>query len=264
MLLRVQRPEAARPFRTPLIWVVGPLGILVNLIMMLFLPPDTWLRLVVWLVVGLCIYFFYGMSRSTLGRRDARPAPRSPRSPGRRPNGDVILEKSVMMADPTAIRPIRTAVRRAEARCASPRSTVSCCTSRCRGRGASPARPRPAASTTSSSCSSTSTTDAGLRGLGFAYALQGSGRALHAVAVDDIAPLLSAKTPATTNGSAPRSTGALQTVGRRGLVQQAYSAFDVALWDLKAKAAGLPLVQAARRRPRSRRRSTAPTRPGCG
>ena len=36
MLLRIQRPEAERPFRTPLIWVVGPLGILVNLIMMLF------------------------------------------------------------------------------------------------------------------------------------------------------------------------------------------------------------------------------------
>ena len=68
MLLRVQRPEAERPFRAPLIWVVGPLGILVNLIMMLFLPPATWLRLVVWLVVGLCIYFFYGMSRSTVGR----------------------------------------------------------------------------------------------------------------------------------------------------------------------------------------------------
>ena len=68
MLLRVQRPEAERPFRAPLIWVVGPLGILVNLIMMLFLPLDTWLRLVVWLVVGLCIYFFYGMPRSTVGR----------------------------------------------------------------------------------------------------------------------------------------------------------------------------------------------------
>ena len=36
---------------------------------------------------------------------------------------------------------------------------------------------------------------------------------------------------------------ALQTVGRRGLVQQAYSAFDVALWDLKAKAANLPLYK---------------------
>ena len=75
MLLRVRRPEAERPFRCPFIWVVGPLGILVNMIMMLFLPPDTWLRLVVWLIVGLCIYFFYGMWRSTIGRRIARPRP---------------------------------------------------------------------------------------------------------------------------------------------------------------------------------------------
>jgi len=98
MLLRVKRPEAPRPFRAPLIWVVGPLGILVNVIMMLFLPLDTWLRLVVWLIVGLCIYFFYGMSRSSIGRqmRGLAPAPVM----GPPPDGDVILEKSVMMADP--------------------------------------------------------------------------------------------------------------------------------------------------------------------
>ena len=103
MLLRVQRPEAERPFRTPLIWVVGPLGILVNMIMMLFLPPDTWLRLVVWLVVGLCIYFFYGMPRSSVGR-GLRGLPVEPVG-GPPPTGDVILEKSVMMAEPTPITP---------------------------------------------------------------------------------------------------------------------------------------------------------------
>ena len=103
MMLRIKRPEAPRPFRAPLIWVVGPLGILVNLIMMLFLPLDTWLRLVVWLVVGLCIYFFYGMGRSTIGRslRGLDPAPVT----GPEPNGDVILEKSVMMADRTEVLP---------------------------------------------------------------------------------------------------------------------------------------------------------------
>ena len=77
---------------------MGPLGILVNMIMMLFLPPDTWLRLVVWLIVGLCIYFFYGMSRSTIGRRMRGLAPEPVGGPPA--NGDVILEKSVMMADP--------------------------------------------------------------------------------------------------------------------------------------------------------------------
>jgi amino acid transporter len=103
MMLRIQRPEAARPFRTPLIWVVGPLGILVNLIMMLFLPLDTWIRLVVWLVVGLCIYIFYGMPRSAVGRQ-LRGLPASPFAVPS-PDGDKILEKSVLMADPTAVMP---------------------------------------------------------------------------------------------------------------------------------------------------------------
>jgi hypothetical protein len=104
MMLRVQRPEAARPFRAPLIWVVGPLGILVNFIMMLFLPPMTWLRLVAWLALGLCIYFFYGVPRSTLGRRmhGLPPLPGvAAASAAPLPDGDKVLDKSVMMADPS-------------------------------------------------------------------------------------------------------------------------------------------------------------------
>jgi basic amino acid/polyamine antiporter, APA family len=67
LILRIRRPTAERPFRTPLLFLVGPLGILVNLAMMLFLPLDTWARLVIWLVVGLVIYFGYGRRHSTLG-----------------------------------------------------------------------------------------------------------------------------------------------------------------------------------------------------
>jgi APA family basic amino acid/polyamine antiporter len=68
LILRIKRPDAHRPFRAPLLYVLAPLGILVNFIMMLFLPIDTWLRLVIWLVIGLVIYFSYGMSRSVLGK----------------------------------------------------------------------------------------------------------------------------------------------------------------------------------------------------
>ncbi len=68
LLLRIQNPNAHRPFRTPFLSVVAPLGILVNVIMMLFLPLDTWIRLVVWLLVGMVIYLGYGMARSTLGK----------------------------------------------------------------------------------------------------------------------------------------------------------------------------------------------------
>jgi APA family basic amino acid/polyamine antiporter len=69
MLLRLRRPNVERPFRTPFLFVFGPLGILVNLVMMLFLPLDTWLRLVVWLVIGLLIYFTYGRARSIVGQQ---------------------------------------------------------------------------------------------------------------------------------------------------------------------------------------------------
>jgi amino acid transporter len=68
LLLRIRQPNAERPFKVPLLWVVAPSGIVVNLIMTLFLPLDTWLRLVVWLVVGLCIYFGYGLWQSELGK----------------------------------------------------------------------------------------------------------------------------------------------------------------------------------------------------
>jgi APA family basic amino acid/polyamine antiporter len=69
LLLRIRRPDAERPFRAPLLYFVAPFGIAVNFMMMLFLPIDTWLRLVVWLVIGLIIYFGYGLSRSTVGKQ---------------------------------------------------------------------------------------------------------------------------------------------------------------------------------------------------
>jgi L-alanine-DL-glutamate epimerase-like enolase superfamily enzyme len=84
-------------------------------------------------------------------------------------------------------------------------------------------------------------TDSGPTGLGFAYALQSSGRALLATAVDDLVPLLVGEDSLDHERLASKVYWRLQTVGRRGLVQQAYSALDVALWDIKGKAAGLPL-----------------------
>jgi basic amino acid/polyamine antiporter, APA family len=59
MVLRVRAPLAKRPFRTPLVWVTAPLGIVMCLFMMGFLPLDTWLRLAVWTVIGLVIYYVY-------------------------------------------------------------------------------------------------------------------------------------------------------------------------------------------------------------
>jgi APA family basic amino acid/polyamine antiporter len=59
MMLRVQRPNVKRPFRAPLIWIVGPMGIFMCGFMMVFLPLDTWLRLAGWTVIGLVIYGLY-------------------------------------------------------------------------------------------------------------------------------------------------------------------------------------------------------------
>ncbi|NCY22041.1 amino acid permease [bacterium] len=66
LVLRKTRPGIARPFRCPgLPWV--PLaGAFVCLAQMFALPFDTWLRLVVWLALGLAIYFFYGIRHSRL------------------------------------------------------------------------------------------------------------------------------------------------------------------------------------------------------
>ena len=83
-------------------------------------------------------------------------------------------------------------------------------------------------------------TDDGLVGLGFAYALQSSGRALLAIAEDDLTPLVVGENPLDHERVGSKVYWRMQTVGRRGLVTQAYSAFDVALWDLKGKAANLP------------------------
>jgi APA family basic amino acid/polyamine antiporter len=63
-VLRVRSPELPRPFRAPMMPLTPILGILISLAMMLGLPGETWLRLVIWLAVGLVIYFAYGRKHS--------------------------------------------------------------------------------------------------------------------------------------------------------------------------------------------------------
>ncbi len=61
MILRIQAPNAKRPFRTPYVWLVAPLGIFFCGAMMASLPIDTWWRLVLWTAAGIVIYFLYGV-----------------------------------------------------------------------------------------------------------------------------------------------------------------------------------------------------------
>jgi APA family basic amino acid/polyamine antiporter len=71
LALRIRHPEIRRPFKTPFVYVVAPLGAASAVFLMFGLPSDTWWRLGVWLVIGLAIYFFYGRSRSHLALRAA-------------------------------------------------------------------------------------------------------------------------------------------------------------------------------------------------
>jgi APA family basic amino acid/polyamine antiporter len=67
--MRKRMPEAPRAFKTPWVPVVPLLGIGICLFMMVFLPFDTWLRLVLWMLVGHDIYVFYGSKSSKLGAK---------------------------------------------------------------------------------------------------------------------------------------------------------------------------------------------------
>ncbi|HEX8562310.1 MAG TPA: amino acid permease [Flavobacterium sp.] len=68
MIMRKRMPDAPRAFRTPLVPLVPILGVAVCLFMMVFLPLDTWIRLIVWMMIGFDLYLFYGMKNSIQNR----------------------------------------------------------------------------------------------------------------------------------------------------------------------------------------------------
>jgi APA family basic amino acid/polyamine antiporter len=74
LILRRTAPERERGYRTPLVPLVPILGIVSCLAMMVSLDVDTWIRLAVWLVIGLAIYFSYSRHHSRVGLRAARHA----------------------------------------------------------------------------------------------------------------------------------------------------------------------------------------------
>jgi basic amino acid/polyamine antiporter, APA family len=71
LVLRYKQPNLVRPFKTPLVPLVPALGILSCLGLMAALPLDTWIRLFIWMAIGIVIYFAYSRSHSRLGRDDA-------------------------------------------------------------------------------------------------------------------------------------------------------------------------------------------------
>jgi APA family basic amino acid/polyamine antiporter len=68
LVLRVREPGLERRFVTPWVWFVAPAGALSALALMLALPWPTWRRLIIWFVIGMVVYFAYGVRHSRLAR----------------------------------------------------------------------------------------------------------------------------------------------------------------------------------------------------
>ena len=68
LVMRKTQPDAPRAFKTPLVPLVPILGVLTCFGMMAFLPFDTWIRLVIWMMIGLDIYLWRGIKNSFLGK----------------------------------------------------------------------------------------------------------------------------------------------------------------------------------------------------
>lgn len=67
IVVRRTQPDAPRSFKTPLVPYVPAAGVVCCVAMMLFLPADTWIRLVMWMVLGIDIYSYYGLRHSKIG-----------------------------------------------------------------------------------------------------------------------------------------------------------------------------------------------------
>jgi APA family basic amino acid/polyamine antiporter len=68
LIMRRTHPETPRPFRAPLVPLVPLLGIATCLLLMFSLPVENWVRLFVWLVIGMTIYFGYGRHHSIMAQ----------------------------------------------------------------------------------------------------------------------------------------------------------------------------------------------------
>lgn|GEM_PF-3111113 len=67
IVVRRTQPNAPRGFKTPLVPWIPAAGLLCCVGMMLFLPAETWIRLVMWMLIGIDIYSFYGIKHSVIG-----------------------------------------------------------------------------------------------------------------------------------------------------------------------------------------------------
>ncbi len=88
LIMRRTNPDAHRPFRVPFSPLFPILGILICLLLMFSLPVENWYRLIVWLLVGFLIYFFYGKKHSHLAASLSHEIAAHGVSPAGSPTGD--------------------------------------------------------------------------------------------------------------------------------------------------------------------------------
>ncbi len=86
-------------------------------------------------------------------------------------------------------------------------------------------------------------TDTPIAGVGLAYLLGSGAAAVCSLIADELAPLVIGEDPQDTDRLFAKAESRFRAVGFAGLAARAYSALDIALWDIKAKAAGVPLFQ---------------------
>jgi len=98
LVMRKTNPNAKRPFRAPLVPLVPILGILTCLLLMFSLPYENWVRLIVWLLIGLVIYFLYGRRHSVMSSHTDHEI----RSHGVSPAGQAIGDPDAPPSSPAA------------------------------------------------------------------------------------------------------------------------------------------------------------------
>lgn len=70
LVLRIREPGLHRPFKVPWVWFIAPMGVFSSAYLMYFLPWIAWERLLIWLSIGLAVYFIYGYRHSKLNPKN--------------------------------------------------------------------------------------------------------------------------------------------------------------------------------------------------
>ena len=70
VVLRVKQPSLDRPFKTPALFIIGPLGAMFNIGLMYFVRPETWVAFICWSSLGVIVYFLYSRKNSHLNQYD--------------------------------------------------------------------------------------------------------------------------------------------------------------------------------------------------